>query len=175
MNFFGHLSTINHHRHLVMKHCFKCGMYKRGLLHDLSKYSPVEFWRGVIYFQGNRSPNEMERDLFGYSAAWLHHKGKNRHHWEYWNDYNPKTARIEPIPMPREFLIEMFCDRVSASKTYKKRDYTDASPLEYYLNRKDGTCMHPETAKKIEELLTMLSERGEKETFEYIRKNKKTL
>ena len=176
MNFFGHLKTITKHRHAVMRNCFKCGIYKRGLLHDLSKYNPVEFIRGVRLYQGGtRSPNEKERELYGYSAAWLHHKGRNRHHWEYWNDYNPKTARIEPCRMPEVFLTEMFCDRIAASKIYKGKNYTDSAPLDYYLMRRDGIGMHEETAAKIEFLLRMLAEKGEAETFAYVRKNRKKL
>ena len=176
MKFFGHLATITRHRHEVMKNCFKCGLYRRGMLHDLSKYSPTEFWRGVKYYQGgHRSPNARENELFGYSTAWLHHKGRNRHHFEYWTDYNINTKRIEPVPMPREFLIEMFCDRVAASKVYKGKDYTDSSALEYYTRRDERRFMHPETADKLEKLLKMLAEKGEKETFAYIRKNRKTI
>ena len=83
-----HLQTINHHKLLVMKHCFKVGLYKQGLLHDLSKYSPTEFLVGCRYYQGTRSPNNAEREATGYSTAWLHHKGRNKHHYEYWIDYS---------------------------------------------------------------------------------------
>ena len=88
MDFWGHLRTINHHKLLVMRHCFRVGLYRQGLTHDLSKYAPVEFFNGVRYFQGTRSPNDAERQAKGYSAAWLHHKGRNKHHMENWIDYN---------------------------------------------------------------------------------------
>ena len=107
-NFFGHLSTITHHRHLVMRHCFKAGIFWQGCLHDLSKYSPKEFFAGVRYFQGNRSPNEGERAAKGYSLAWIHHKGRNPHHFEYWMDYNPGTHIMAPVKMPLRYVIEMF-------------------------------------------------------------------
>ena len=81
-----HLRTVNRHRALVRKHCFRLGLYWQGLTHDLSKYSPVEFWAGVKYFQGDHSPNDQQRREEGCSAAWLHHKGRNRHHFEYWTD-----------------------------------------------------------------------------------------
>ena len=87
MNFWGHLKTVHHHRALVRKYCFRLGLYWQGLTHDLSKYSPVEFWAGVKYFQGTRSPNDAQRREQGYSASWMHHKGRNRHHFEYWTDY----------------------------------------------------------------------------------------
>ena len=124
-NFFGHLSTINEHRFLVMKHCFRVGLYKQGLTHDLSKYSPTEFIPGVKYFQGDRSPNNAQREHEGYSSAWLHHKGRNRHHYEYWIDYSSKkdTPELVGMKMPLKYVIEMFCDRVAASKTYNKDAY----------------------------------------------------
>lgn len=28
---------------MVLRYCFKCGLYKQGLLHDLSKYGITEF------------------------------------------------------------------------------------------------------------------------------------
>ncbi len=168
-----HLRVICHHRHLVIHHAFKAGIPFRGLLHDLSKFSPSEFFTGARYFLGNRSPNERERELLGYSAAWLHHKGRNRHHFEYWNDVNPATKRYEPVKMPTVYLIEMFCDRVAASKTYQGENYTDSHPIEYFLRGNARLYMHPETAATLEELLRMLAEKGEKETFGYIRELRK--
>ena len=169
-----HLKVICHHRHLVIKHCRKAGIFWQGLGHDLSKFSPTEFFTGAKYFLGNRSPNEKERELFGYSAAWLHHKGRNKHHFEYWNDVNPATKRYEPVKMPTRYLIEMFCDRVAASKTYQGDAYTDEHPLNYFLRGNARLSMHPETAETLEILLRMLAEKGEAETFKYIKQmNKK--
>ena len=69
-NFFGHLNTINHHKFQVMKNCFRVGLYKQGLLHDMSKYSFTEFIPGVKYYQdGNRSPNNAQREAEGCSTA----------------------------------------------------------------------------------------------------------
>ena len=164
-----HLKVICHHRHLVIKHCRKAGIFWQGLGHDLSKFSPTEFFTGAKYFLGNRSPNEKERELLGYSAAWLHHKGRNRHHFEYWNDVNPATKLYEPVKMPTRYLIEMFCDRVAASKTYQGENYTDEHPLNYFLRGNARLSMHPETAETLEMLLRMLAEKGEDETFKYIK------
>lgn len=164
-----HLKVICHHRHLVIKHARKAGIFWQGLGHDLSKFSPSEFFVGAKYFLGNRSPNERERELFGYSAAWLHHKGRNKHHFEYWNDVNPATKRYEPVKMPTKYLIEMFCDRVAASKTYQGENYTDEHPINYFLRGNARLSMHPETAETLEMLLRMLAEKGEDETFKFIR------
>ena len=164
-----HFLTITKHRHRVMAHCFKAGIGWQGLFHDLSKYSYTEFRAGARYFQGTRSPNEMERELNGYSLAWMHHKGRNRHHFEYWTDYNPQTRRVEPVEMPLRFVKEMFCDRVAASKIYNGKNYTDSMPIEYFLKGKARRVIHPATSELIESLLTMLAEKGEKATFQYIK------
>ena len=100
-----HFNTITKHRHKVIKHCFKAGILWQGCLHDLSKYSFHEFIVGAKYYQGTRSPNEAEREAKGYSSAWMHHKGRNKHHFEYWTDYNTKTRTIEPVKMPMNYLI----------------------------------------------------------------------
>lgn len=169
--FFGHLNTINTHKLMVMKHCFKCGLYKQGLLHDLSKYSPTEFISGVIYFQGDRSPNNAQREAEGCSKAWLHHKGRNKHHFEYWIDYPVNKAHgLAGMPMPVNYVVEMFCDRVAACKIYNKEKYTDADALNYFLKGKGHYVMHVEAEKLLEKLLVMLSKHGEAYTFAYIRK-----
>lgn len=169
MDFLGHLRTVNRHRWLVMRHCFKVGLYRQGLTHDLSKYSPVEFRVGVRYFQGDRSPNDAERLAKGYSAAWLHHKGRNKHHLEYWIDYDPAGGGMCGMKMPPCYLAEMVCDRMAASKTYRKGQYTDRDPYDYYMRARDHYILHPETRAELEKLLVMLKDEGEKAAFAYIR------
>ncbi|MGN0654239.1 MAG: DUF5662 family protein [Oscillospiraceae bacterium] len=164
-----HFITVTKHRNAVMKHCFKAGIPFQGLLHDLSKYSFEEFFNGVKYFQGNRSPHEAERETIGYSAAWMHHKGRNKHHFEYWTDYNYKTKQIFSVKMPVKYVKEMFCDRVAASKIYMKDKYHDGAALEYFMRGKARRNVDKDTSDLIESLLVMLSEKGEKETFAYIR------
>ena len=167
---FAHFYTVTKHRHRVIAHCFRAGIGWQGLFHDLSKYSPTEFLPGARYYQGTRSPTERERELFGYSATWMHHKGRNRHHYEYWVDLNMQTKRYKPVPMPVRYVKEMFCDRVAASKIYQGKNYTDSSALDYYLRGRARDKMHPATADQLEEWLIMLKEKGEKETFRHIRK-----
>lgn len=168
----GHFKTITSHRHQVIKHCAKAGILWQGLFHDLSKYSPTEFIPGAKYYQGNRSPNEAEREAYGYSKAWIHHKGRNRHHFEYWTDYNPVSKKIEGVKMPINYVKEMFCDRVAASKIYLGDKYTDDAPLAYFMKAKHRRMINNETSDLLEKLLTMLSEKGEDETFKYIRQLK---
>ncbi len=171
MKAWDHFKTITHHRHLVMKGCFAVGLYKQGLLHDLSKYQPVEFFVGCKYFQGDRSPNNAEREATGVSMAWLHHKGRNKHHFEYWIDYGVDSdVGIVGMKMPVNYVVEMFMDRVAASKNYQKEKYTDRHPLEYYERGRHKYIIHPETDALLKELLVMLAEKGEAETFAYIRR-----
>ena len=164
-----HLKTINHHKWLVLCGCFRVGLYWQGICHDLSKYSPSEFRAGAKYYQGTRSPNAAEREDKGYSEAWMHHKGRNRHHCEYWTDMNRETKVYAPIPMPRKYLAEMVMDRRAACMTYQGKDYTDASALRYYERGLERNFMHEQTNRELQFLLTMLAEKGEKETFRYIK------
>ena len=165
----GHFRTITKHRHAVIRNCRRAGILWQGLRHDLSKYSPTEFIPGVKYYVGTRSPNELERMDKGYSAAWLHHKGRNRHHFEYWSDYNPVERRVGPVKMPLRYVIEMVCDRMAASKIYLGVKYTDASALDYFVHGKSHRVIHPETSDLCERLLTMLADEGEEKTFAYMR------
>lgn len=144
-------------------------MYKQGILHDLSKYSWTEFKVGCRYYQGTRSPNNAEREALGCSYAWLHHKGRNRHHYEYWIDYGTHGVEMEGMRMPVNYVAEMFVDRIAASKVYRGEQYTDRDPLEYFLYGRGAYLMHRDTEKLLERLLIMLAEEGEERTFSYIR------
>lgn len=167
-----HFKTITHHKYLVMKGCFAVGLYRQGLTHDLSKYEPSEFLIGARYFQGDRSPNNAEREEKGYSSAWLHHKGRNRHHYEYWIDYSTRDVPggIAPVEMPVKYVAEMLMDRIAASKVYRGGKYRDEDPLLYFQSAKEIPIMHENTRKLLLKLLTMLAQQGEKKTFAYVRK-----
>lgn len=166
-----HFIVITKHRHQVIKHCAKCGILWQGLRHDLSKYSPTEFIPGAKYFIGTRSPNEGERNDKGFSVAWMHHQGRNKHHFEYWKDYNTQTRRIAPVKMPYKYVIEMFCDRVAASKIYQGDKYRDTHPLEYFIKSKNTREIHPSTSDELEFLLSQLADKGENEVFKLIKEN----
>lgn len=166
-----HFKTITEHKLLVMDNCFRVGLFRQGLLHDLSKYNPVEFFVGCKYYQGNESPNNAERRDKGYSSAWLHHKGRNKHHFEYWIDYSlDGDRRMTGMKMPVNYVVEMFMDRIAASKIYMGAAYKDSSPLEYYNRGKSHYMIHEECRALLEKLLHMLAEQGEEKTFWYIRK-----
>jgi hypothetical protein len=156
----------------VFEHCVRAGIPFRGLVHDLSKYCPGEFIYGVLYYQGTRSPNEGEREDYGFSYAWMHHKGRNKHHFEFWYDYELATKKIVPMDMPDRYIKEMFCDRIAASKTYNKENYTQESPLLYLTKSTAHEKMTEKTYRKLLYLLKMLAEKGEKETFRFVRHSK---
>ena len=164
--------TISRHRFRVMRYCFAVGLIRQGLLHDLSKFGWTEFSVGARYYQGNRSPNNAEREDKGVTTAWLHHKGRNKHHYEYWIDYDIKREHDPPLcgmKMPKRYVVEMAMDRIAASQIYQGEAYSDRSPLEYYRKGRAYHMMHPDTATLLEDILSYLAEHGQKETFRYIR------
>ena len=164
-----HFKTITRHRLIVMAGCFRIGLYRQGLAHDLSKYSPTEFRAGAKYYQGVRSPNAAEREDKGYSEAWMHHKGRNRHHYEYWTDMDMVTRTYVPVQMPRRYLAEQVMDRRAACIVYQGSAYTDGSPLAYFMKSRERQLMHPENRRQLEYILTMLQQQGEQETFRYLK------
>ena len=151
--YFRHLMTITKHKWYVMKFCFKCGQFKRGIMHDLSKFGPTEFFSSARYFQGGSSPIDAEKRDKGYSLAWQHHKGHNPHHWEYWID-NVGTYKNTPCQIPYDYVIEMICDWLGAGIVYSgqkpKYDEPYKEPLEYYKKCKKERIFHPKTQDFIE-------------------------
>ena len=155
--FFGHLNTVNKHRFLVFKYCVKAGIPFRGLVHDLSKYSPTEFWEGVKYFNGKHSPITDAKKDKGYSQAWLHHKGRNKHHTDYWVDLSAPDKT--PI-IPYQYVAEMLCDKLAAGMVYKGKDWTKEYELDYWLNERDKTLVNDQVEALITEFLTQVSKDG---------------
>lgn len=160
-NFFLHLHTVNKHRFYVFKLSIKAGIPIRGLLHDLSKYSPVEFWEGVKYYNGKRSPISLCVQENGYSKAWLHHKGKNKHHFEYWIDF---ATENKALIIPYKYAVEMICDTLAASLVYNGKDWKNDTQLKYYNNRKDKEYINP----KIQKLLLTVYEQIAKDGIDKV-------
>ena len=163
----GHLSTINKHKAVVTWLCFRCGLYKQGLLHDLSKYTPTELKTGFKYYQGFRSPIDAQKEAEGCSMSWLHHKGRNPHQLGILARQR-QNRRLRPADA-QTLRIRNVCDRVAASMIYQKEKYTDHSALDYYLNGRKRIMIHPETDRLILYLLCYLSENGLDKTCDYIR------
>lgn len=169
MHIIGHFKTITRHKLMVMKYCFRVGLIKQGLLHDLSKYSPAEFFVGAKYYTGKRSPNVGERDAKGYSEAWLHHKGRNKHHLEYWIDYGGPKMEIMGHPMPTRYMVELCLDRIAACRVYNGDAYTQADPINYFNRSNDAKMLNPATKAQVAKILNMLAMQGEETTIAYLR------
>lgn len=163
MKYIKHLKTITKHKLYVMKFCFKCGQYKRGLLHDLSKFGPTEFFSSAKYYTGTSSPIDAEKKEKGYSLAWQHHKGRNPHHWEYWID-NLGTYANTPCEIPYNYMIEMLCDWLAAGIVYSKvkPDYNKgySGPFDYYTKGRKYYILHPRTKRLVEGFLWIIKEYG---------------
>lgn len=139
-----HLKTICKHKWIVFKECAACGIFWQGLIHDLSKFGFTEFISSARHFQGNRSPIEAEKESIGYSRAWLHHKGHNKHHWEYWADF-ASDGSIIANEIPAKYVVEMVCDWIGAGKAYNSSNWTQHDPLTYYNKVRPGRHFNPRT------------------------------
>jgi hypothetical protein len=163
-NLISHLKTVHIHRKYVRQLCFKMGLYKQGLLHDLSKYSPIEL-SIAKYYSGTNSPHQNCREVLGYSPSWMHHYHTNKHHYQYWQDQDEMDRNI-PLKMPYNYVVEMFCDRVAACKAYNKEKYTLQDALNYYNAKTKGHgVLHIETEWLLEKLLKMLAGANTEEDF----------
>lgn len=157
-NLLKHIALVIRHKHAVFINCAKCGLFFRGLIHDTSKFSPTELFESAKYYQGNRSPIGVCRRTTGVSYAWLHHKGRNKHHIEYWLD--PDCA-VTPL-MPYKYAVECVCDKIAATKTYKGKEYKEYMPLEHWERYGNKVNGNPKTMEFIEKVFKDLSEHGEK-------------
>ncbi len=153
-----------------MKYCFKSGLIKQGFLHDLSKYGYTEFHNGAKYYIGTRSPHYQEREDKGYSEAWLHHKGRNKHHIEYWTDFSIKTMKYEPVDIPNRYLAESLCDRIAASEIYNGKKFEPHMVLDYYYHETKNLDMAQGTKDRLLYLINYYLKYGN-EVFKFIKKN----
>lgn len=146
----GHWKTVRTHRKWVRYYCRLAGIRWRGWTHDLSKYSPTEFWESVRYYQGNRSPINAAKEAKGYSNAWLHHRGRNRHHWAYWAD-NFSEGMIVHL-MPEDDFVEMVCDFLGAGRAYSGDAFSYSGEYAWWLRERDGDCaaMHPANKRMLD-------------------------
>ena len=156
-NFIKHLSLVNRHRFKDFCLCVKAGQPWRGFVHDLSKYSPEEFWEGVKYFQGGYSPIKNCKLENGYSKAWLHHIGRNKHHYEYWYDYNADVS--SPI-LPYKYFVEMVCDSLAAGMVYQGKDWNQEYQMHYWLRVRENAKIHPKMDKLLTKVYTDVAKKG---------------
>lgn len=155
--FFKHLALVSRHKWRVFINCAKCGIVWRGLVHDLSKFSPTEFFESVKYYHGSRSPLGVCREVNGYSNAWLHHKGRNKHHIEYWLD---PECKVPPL-MPYKYAVECVCDKLAATRVYAGKNYSTSLPLNHWLRYGNKVEGNPKTMRFMEEIFVEVEKKGE--------------
>lgn len=147
-----HFKTICRHKHYVRKYCWKMGMYWQGIMHDMSKFSPIEFFESAKYFQGTRSPIDACKEENGVSYGWQHHKGRNPHHYEYWIDNLDGGGT--PLPMPFKYLKELVADYLGAGHAYMGKNFSYSAEYDWWLQkRKKNLAMHPITKEFISVIL----------------------
>ena len=154
-----HFRKIQTHRKWVRHYCFGLGLYKQGLFHDLSKYSPTEFWESVKYYQGTSSPIDAAKKANGYSMAWFHHRGRNFHHYENWQDDFDHGGH--PILMPPKYFAEMICDYLAAGRAYMGKNFTFASENEWWKKKREACAMVPQQIKMLDFIFDDLAKHEE--------------
>jgi len=153
-----HLCIITKHKIEVCKTCFAAGLYWQGIVHDLSKYSLSEFIEYAQYYNGEISPVDKAKQEKGYCNAWMHHKGRNPHHYEYWID-NLDGGGV-PLLMPYKYAMEMVCDYIGAGKVYNKEKWSIAEPLIYWENKKKTAKIHPKLVRFFDRIFFDFSQIG---------------
>lgn len=145
----GHFKTVLVHKFWVFHYACKLGIFWRGLVHDNSKFSPVEFWESVRYWDGKRSPIPICKAYKGYSLAWQHHKGRNSHHYEYWVDNLDRGGKA--IKMPWKDMLELVADWLGAGKAYQGKDFTLLGEATWVEHKLEIECpkIHEQTRKAL--------------------------
>lgn len=157
INIFKHTKLVIKHKLVVFKLCCKIGIPWRGFMHDWSKFSPTEFWESIKYYRGNGSPIRLCKAEKGYSKAWLHHKGRNKHHPEYWIDY---SLPDKTVIMPYKYAAEMICDKMAAGIVYSGKNWTQNTQIDYYKKERETSLIHPQIDKFMISVFTEVSKNG---------------
>ena len=164
--FIGHTKTVIKHKYWVWYYMNKCGFKWgwRGLWHDMSKFSPTEFWESVKYYSGTRSPIDACKEENGISMAWMHHKGRNPHHYEYWMDNFDKGG--ESKEMPWRYKVEMICDYLAAARAYMGKNFSYVAEYEWWMKKlKLPRSQHENDKKFVSSILRNLAEFEETDGF----------
>lgn len=159
-----HLRTVLNHKKIVFKLSIKAGIPIRGLLHDLSKFSPVELLESIKYYDdGKESPLLRCIQEKGYSVAWHHHAKHNKHHLEFWIIPDLKYGAML---IPYKYWAELICDNLAAGINYHKDTWNKEYQLNYWNTKlpiwkaKKGFAIHPAIEKATEEVFTQVAMLG---------------
>lgn len=163
----GHIKLVLRHKKYVFIAMKDCGHPIQGMLHDLSKFSLAELIESVKYFQGDRSPIEAAKEEKGYSSAWFHHRGRNKHHSQYWVDIS--FGEIRPCKIPWKYLVEHICDTIGAGKAYMGNKWTNSVPIDYWNSKDSKSYYHNDTRSILEYVYLLIKEYGWEDTAELIK------
>lgn len=122
----------------------------RLLMHDLSKLLPGEFLPYARHFY---NPDGSKRGKFAdpaFDIAWLKHKSRNRHHWEWWVYW--ENGEPVAIPMPEQVMLEMVADWRAVSRFY------GTDPGEWFTKNKDNIILAKSTGYRVALKLGVLRE-----------------
>lgn len=129
------------HKWIVFKECAKRGQLWRGLVHDLSKFLPCEYFPYVDHFYGVNNQSAFDH-------AWNRHQKSNKHHWQYWV-LTPDDGEPKALEIPRHYVIELVSDWYSAGMVI-----TGGNNLaKWYSANKGKMILHPNTRNYIEHLI----------------------
>jgi len=144
-----YLKYVLKHKWFVMKECFKHGIYFRGIFHDISKFSSIEWFPYVSYFYGNDEKN--------FNYAWLHHQNNNDHHWQWWL-LNEDYGNIIAMEMSYDAMFEMICDWYGARMAQKNDGWFGVA--KWYKENKKNIKLHEKTRKRVENTIFSYSKYG---------------
>lgn len=141
------------HKWYVFQECAKRGLVWRGLVHDLSKFSPFELVSYTHYFNGKYGKGKRAQVDRNFDHAWNNHQKHNKHHWQYWLLRND-DGKLIILEMPIQYALEMVCDWIGAGKAHGATD-----PLEikkWYKKNKKTIQLHPNTRQFVESFIVSL-------------------
>ena len=165
-----HFHLVNKHRFLVFIHCIRLGIPFQGIKHDLSKYSPYEFFNSAKYYKGSSTPiNEQRRHDGVYSTIAIKHTRRNKHHYEYWVDIFLNNVVLKM--MPYKYALEYVADIIAASKAYNHKTFTRNLPYDYFSSHSYYSPMHKGTREFVLSLLKEYSTSGFKNLKKKMTKN----
>jgi hypothetical protein len=155
MQYLHYLFYLLKHKFWVFYYSCKLGIPVRGLLHDLSKFRPDEFFPYANnWFDRKGKIKKLNYDdkSTAFGIAWGKHQRRNEHHWQYWviEGKSPcgKARRSLANPMPEPVAKEMLADWCGAARAKKQPNVR-----KWYQEHKDEMTLHLRTRRYIEFLL----------------------
>lgn len=162
---FKYLRYVLRHKWFVFLECVKMAydmrapmLIWRGVMHDISKFLPSEFFPYSNHFYGEGKSIKSGRDETGYykptdtgdakfDFAWLLHQKRNSHHWQWW--VLPKdNGGMKVMKMGVIDILEMVCDWKGAGRAQGTPD-----TLAWYRKNKDKMMLDDSVRLVVEFLI----------------------